>query len=103
MKNLNWFSRGLAIAGVFAVTSASAGPVVWTDWTSITTGSAIGTLGGVTVTATAKIEELIEELPQFNIREYLDKLRAAFAALSFVPLDDVWAQGLRDLFKDMDD
>lgn len=53
MKNLNWFSRGLAIAGVFAVTSASAGPVVWTDWTSITTGSAIGTLGGVTVTATA--------------------------------------------------
>ncbi len=51
----------------------------------------------------AKIEELIKELPQFNIREYLDKLSADFDELSFVPLDDVWEQGLRDLFKDMDE
>jgi len=51
----------------------------------------------------AKIEELIEELPQFNIREYLDKLNADFDELSFVPLDDVWEQGLRDLFNDMEE
>ncbi len=51
----------------------------------------------------AKIEELIEELPQLNIREYLDKLSADFDELSFVPLDDVWEQGLRDIFKDMDE
>ncbi|MCA9872946.1 MAG: PAC2 family protein [Anaerolineales bacterium] len=54
-------------------------------------------------TIDAKIEELIEELPEFNIREYLDKLSADFDELSFVPLDDVWEQGLRDLFNDMDE
>jgi hypothetical protein len=51
----------------------------------------------------AKIEELIEELPQLNIREYLDKLNADFDELTFVPLDDVWEQELRDIFKDMDE
>jgi len=51
----------------------------------------------------AKIEELIEELPQPNIREYLDKLNADFDELTFVPLDDVWEQELRDIFKDMDE
>ncbi|MBK8987140.1 MAG: PAC2 family protein [Chloroflexi bacterium] len=51
----------------------------------------------------AKIEELIEELPEFNIRDYLDKLDADFDELSFVPLDDLWEQELRDIFKDMDE
>jgi hypothetical protein len=56
VKKLSLFSRGLvAMAGVFAVASASAAVVGvgWTDWTSITAGSAVGTLGGATVTATA--------------------------------------------------
>ena len=51
----------------------------------------------------AKIEELIEEMPQLNIREYLDKLEEQFTELSFVPLDDVWERELRDLFGDREE
>ncbi len=51
----------------------------------------------------AKIEELIEELPELNIREYLDKLDAEFTELSFVPLDDMWERELRDIFRDMEE
>jgi proteasome assembly chaperone (PAC2) family protein len=51
----------------------------------------------------AKIEELIEELPQLNIRDYLDKLEEQFTELSFVPLDDVWERELRDIFGNLDE
>jgi proteasome assembly chaperone (PAC2) family protein len=51
----------------------------------------------------AKIEELIEELPELNIRDYLDKLDDEFTELSFVPLDDMWERELRDIFKDREE
>lgn len=47
-----------------------------------------------------KIEEIIEKMPQLNIRDYMDKLQTEFNELSFVPLDDVWEQGLADIFGD---
>ena len=46
--------RALAIAACcVAAGAASAGPVTWTNWSSITTGGAAGTMGGVGVTVTA--------------------------------------------------
>lgn len=51
----------------------------------------------------AKIEELIEEMPQLNIRDYLDQLEEQFTELSFVPLDDVWERELRDIFGDREE
>ena len=42
----------VAAASCLAVASASAAPATWTDWTSISGTTAVGTLGGVLVTAT---------------------------------------------------
>ena len=50
----------------------------------------------------AKVAELEQALPQFNVREYLDQLETEFTELSFWPLDDVWERELRDLFEDDD-
>lgn len=47
-----------------------------------------------------KIAELEQEMPQLNIREYLEGLETQFNELSFWPLDDVWERELRDLFED---
>ena len=41
-------------------------------------------------------------MPQLRISRYLEKVAAEFTELSFVPLDDVWERGLRDLFDGMD-
>ncbi len=56
MNASNWAIRGVvAAASVLAMGSASAGAVVWTDWTSLATDlkSASGNMGGVGVTVTA--------------------------------------------------
>ena len=42
----------VAAASCLAVAGASAAPATWTNWTSISSSSAVGTLGGVSVTAT---------------------------------------------------
>jgi proteasome assembly chaperone (PAC2) family protein len=52
---------------------------------------------------TAKIRSLQREMPQLNVREYLDKITEAFQERSFMPLDDVWERELGDLLDDMDD
>lgn len=43
----------LSAAGCLVFGSAAAGPVSWTDWTSIGSNSASGTMGGVTVTVSS--------------------------------------------------
>ncbi len=50
-----------------------------------------------------KIEELERTMPQIDVRGYLDKLAENFTERPFMPLDDVWAQELGDLFDDDDE
>jgi proteasome assembly chaperone (PAC2) family protein len=47
-----------------------------------------------------KIEEMAEENPELNIKAYLERLDEQFTEMPFLPLDDVWEQGLRGLFDD---
>jgi predicted ATP-grasp superfamily ATP-dependent carboligase len=51
----------------------------------------------------AKIEELEGELPQLQVREYLEKLDEEFTERSFVPLGNVWQEGLEGLFDDLEE
>lgn len=46
------------------------------------------------------IDELAGELPQLNIREYMDELNRQFTERSFMPLDDIWERELGNLFDD---
>jgi proteasome assembly chaperone (PAC2) family protein len=48
----------------------------------------------------AQIEALEKKVPQARLREFLEKMNANFTETSFIPLDDVWENGLRDIFKD---
>lgn len=50
-----------------------------------------------------QIETLEKQLPQGQVREYLEKVNANFTEPSFVPLDDVWKTGLKDLFQDSEE
>ena len=50
-----------------------------------------------------KIEEMAEENPELNIKEYLERLNAEFEETPFLPLDDIWEQELRGLFDDEGD
>ncbi|MFQ5421242.1 MAG: PAC2 family protein, partial [Anaerolineae bacterium] len=55
------------------------------------------------VTMDEQLVALEEKMPQLNVREYLDNLSQDFTERPFDPLDDVWEEGFRDLFKDMDE
>jgi proteasome assembly chaperone (PAC2) family protein len=46
------------------------------------------------------IQELAQELPQLNIREYMRRLDEEFEVRSFMPLDDIWEEELGSLFDD---
>jgi proteasome assembly chaperone (PAC2) family protein len=50
-----------------------------------------------------KIEELERQLPELNVREYMQELARDFTERSFMPLDDVWERELGDLFSDSSD
>jgi proteasome assembly chaperone (PAC2) family protein len=49
-----------------------------------------------------QIEALEEQVPKAQVREYLEKVNAGFSEMSFMPLDDAWEAGLRDIFKDQE-
>ncbi|MBN1580968.1 MAG: PAC2 family protein [Anaerolineae bacterium] len=51
----------------------------------------------------AKLDALDDQMPQLEIKAYLDKLTEEFNERHFIPLDDVWRKGLEDIFKDVDD
>lgn len=48
----------------------------------------------------AQIQALEHKVPQARLKEFLGKINADFTETSFIPLDDVWENGLRDIFKD---
>ncbi|MEZ4643818.1 MAG: PAC2 family protein [Chloroflexota bacterium] len=50
-----------------------------------------------------KIAEVEAEMPQLSVREYMENLDTEFNEQPFMPLDDVWEQGLQDLFDDLDE
>lgn len=49
-----------------------------------------------------QIQELAQEMPQLPVSEYLDQVNSEFTEQSFMPLDDIWARELGDLFDDID-
>jgi hypothetical protein len=57
----------------------------------------------VTRSMDAQIDELVKKVPQLKVREYLEELAEGFTEMTFMPLDDVWETGLRDLFDDVED
>ena len=50
-----------------------------------------------------KIEEMLEENSELDIEGYLKRLNEEFTETPFLPLDDVWAQGIQGLFDDLDE
>jgi len=54
------------------------------------------------VSIALKIEDLAREMPQLNINEYLKQLDETFVERQFMPLDEVWARELGDLFDDIE-
>lgn len=50
-----------------------------------------------------KIAQMEQEMPQLNVREYMETLDTEFTELPFMPLDDVWVEGLDGLFGDSDE
>jgi proteasome assembly chaperone (PAC2) family protein len=57
----------------------------------------------LTSSMATKIEELERKLPQFKMKEYMDKISENFVETPFMPLDDVWERELGDLFEDLDE
>jgi proteasome assembly chaperone (PAC2) family protein len=51
----------------------------------------------------AKIAELDRDMPQLKAREYIDRLSRDFTENSFMPLDEMWATELEDIFRGMDE
>ncbi len=47
-----------------------------------------------------QIQALEKQVPPAQLEQYLAKVNADFTEMSFLPLDDVWETGLRDIFKD---
>ncbi|MGB1249825.1 MAG: PAC2 family protein [Candidatus Promineifilaceae bacterium] len=50
----------------------------------------------------AKVEELEREMPDMDIQAYLERISAEFEEQTFMPLDDVWEEELRNLFDGLD-
>ena len=50
-----------------------------------------------------QIEALSDKAPDLNIRGILAQISEQFNEQPFEPLDDVWTQGLADLFNDLDE
>jgi hypothetical protein len=50
-----------------------------------------------------KIDELAQEMPQLDVRAYMEQLTTDFTERPFMPLGDVWERALDDLFDDTED
>ena len=51
----------------------------------------------------AKLEALADKIPEADIKARLQELTADFEERSFMPLSDVWEEGLGDLFDELDE
>lgn len=47
-----------------------------------------------------RVRELDQQMPEIELRNYLDELTGNFTELPFIPLGDVWERELGDLFDD---
>ncbi len=47
-----------------------------------------------------KIDQVAESMPQLGVKKYMDKVRAEFNEVPFVPLSDIWKDELRNLLDD---
>jgi proteasome assembly chaperone (PAC2) family protein len=50
-----------------------------------------------------KLDEMQQKNPQLKIQEYIEAISERFIEQPFMPLDDVWARELGDLFGDTDE
>lgn len=50
----------------------------------------------------AKIDQVDDQLPELQVREYLERLAEEFTERPFEPLSEIWERELRDLFDDDD-
>ena len=50
-----------------------------------------------------QVAELEEKAPELKVREFFEQVNMQFQERPFQPLDDVWEQGLQDLFDDLED
>jgi proteasome assembly chaperone (PAC2) family protein len=57
----------------------------------------------LSVSMAEKIRQLEQDTPQLNVSEYITELTQDFVEQTFMPLDDVWARELGDLFDDLED
>jgi len=48
----------------------------------------------------SKIDHLARTMPQLEVESYMEQVRGDFTERPFVPLSDVWEEGLRDLFEE---
>jgi len=51
----------------------------------------------------SQLDELARETPQLNVRSYLAEVNKNFVERPFMPLDDVWAEELGDIFGDLEE
>lgn len=56
----------------------------------------------LTASMEEQIDTLAREMPQLPIDEYMEQVNSEFTEVQFMPLDDVWARELGDLFDDSD-
>ncbi len=56
--------------------------------------------GELTEAIDAQIDELARELPEVDIRRYMEAVESDFTERTFLPLDDLWVEELGDLFDD---
>ena len=50
--------------------------------------------------AASDIDALAREMPQLRVQDYIKEVNEDFTEVPFVPLSDVWEEGLGDLFED---
>ncbi|MEM7130936.1 MAG: PAC2 family protein [Chloroflexota bacterium] len=51
----------------------------------------------------SKLDDLNRKLPELGIPKFLQEINSDFEEMTFMPLDDMWAEELGDLFDDLDD
>jgi len=49
----------------------------------------------------AKIGQMDMTMPQLGVKDYMTRVGEDFSEMSFVPLSDVWKEGLDRLFDDL--
>ena len=54
------------------------------------------------ISMTSELNELDRNMPQLQVKEYLEEMASEFTEKPFMPLGDVWERELKNLFDDSD-